>query len=695
MIGVWLGLVLLLEPNSILWLNRFLPAWSQVPIALSNPLQTLEEINAELQEKQLSLGAEMPVGDEVIIPVWQSQTDCHGADCQEISALRVYFVEEQMTGDRRYSLLSEIRLGTASLEHFSEFNFLPRGNETGDWLSLEGQTKASELTTASRYGILFFYDPVEKQLQSTLTWQNPAGHSPTWEQVVGDSGLELVIDQSQGIDPQFAVYQVEETLSYPSLQPLSLDKVALDLPIYRKAIELARQKLWAIADQQLQQVKATIKAGSWSKEAEIQLQFINYHGQRLAEQCNALSLNVGQTINHCLQGGDVNEALRLFQNNIDDPLVVKTVVTFLEANGRALKTRLDVLHAVDPLREAVTLWRFFALTAQDGSQQAIAALKQEQQIDNKLQTKINTLLSQIEKTLSQQTNPLSAEGKMIGQIRAAGAIQPNEWLQPTGQAIALKPNDNWHILEVSRFFDGKQWQQTPFKLNLSNFAPGQSLWRILGLSQNDQIHVSNGNLLQPTSSPFGQVQAARLQNGKLQLLVNSQQPLPSGQAIAFSQATLRWLTPDTLSIQELAQLDPPWVNEILGHLWLHLRGNDLRFEMNMPDKASLLTEFGAWRIQPIELTGNNYPEARLTLYLDHQGKLADPDVPGQQPPQTVQLIFADTGEILYSELTPNQPSLKAIADLQDGGVAALVLQDKNQQISFKRWNPTQGTFTTL
>jgi hypothetical protein len=690
--------MMLLEPNSILWLNHFLPAWSQVPIALSNPLQTLDEIKAELEAQQLSLGVEMPVGDEVVIPVWQTLSDCTETDCQAITSLRVYFVEEQITGDRRYSLLSEIRLGAASLDRFTALNFLVRGNEAGDWLSLEGQTEAADLTAANRYGILFFYDPVEKQLQNTLTWQNPAGRSPEWRQVLGDQDLELVIDQSQGIDPEFAVYQVKEKSKSPVLKPITLDKSALDLPIYQKALELARLKLWAIAAQQLQQVKQTIQPGTWTPEAETQLQFIHYHGQRLTEQCNALTLNIGQTISHCLQGGDVNEALRLLQNNIDDPLVVKTVVSFLEANGKGLQARLDVLHAMDPLREAVILWQFFALTAQDGSQKAIATLKQKQQIDGKLQTKINTLLGQIEKTLSQQAHPLSAESKVIGQLRPAGTIRPGEWLQPESQAIALKPDDNWHILEVSRFFDGTQWQQAPFKLDLSKFAPGQALWQTLGLNQNEQIYVGSSDFQQSASTAFGQVQAARLQNNKLQLLVRGQQSLPGGQAIAFSQKTLRWLTLDTMSIEELTQLDPAWVDEILENLWLHLRGNDLRFEATAPDQGTLLAEFGAWQIQPIELTGNNYPEARLTLYLNGKRKLVAPNPMGQTDPQLkpVQLIFADTGELIYSELTQAQPdNLKAIADLQDGGVAALVLQDKNQQISFKRWNPTQGAFTPL
>ncbi|NJN73910.1 MAG: hypothetical protein HC799_14405 [Limnothrix sp. RL_2_0] len=83
-LGLWLGLMLLLDPNSILWLNRFLPRWSHVPIALTNPLQTLPEIQADLDEQKFSLGAELPTVDEneVVIPVWQTLANCTQGDCQ-------------------------------------------------------------------------------------------------------------------------------------------------------------------------------------------------------------------------------------------------------------------------------------------------------------------------------------------------------------------------------------------------------------------------------------------------------------------------------------------------------------------------------------------------------------------------------------------------------------------------------------
>ncbi|OKH17096.1 hypothetical protein [[Limnothrix rosea] IAM M-220] len=696
-VGLWLGLLLLLDPNSILWLNRFLPAWSHVPIALSNPLQNLAEIEAELQEKQLSLGAPLYLGDEMIVPVWQRVQDCTTTQCEAITALRVYFTEGDVTGEKRYSLLSEVRLGTAALNNFSEFKLLPREGDNNYWLSLEGTNVTSDLTTGDRYGVLLHYDPYEKQLVNLLTWQSAAGNSPRWEQAIASRELEFVVDQSRNLEPEFEIFRVEQSHSAPILLPVNLEKAALDLPVYQEAIKLAELKLWAIAQRQLVEIKQTLKPSQWTEAAENQFQLIAYHSKRATEKCESTTLNVGQTINHCLRAGDVNEALRLLQNNFDDPLVVSTVVAFLEASGNDLQGRLEALRSLDPFREAVTIWQFLSLTAQDGSQAAIAAIKTNQKIDDKLQGKIETTLKNVETALSQQTRALSADSKLMGQVRPARRIQPSQWLQPESEAIALDQNRDWHILDVSRFFDGQQWQQAPFTIDVSNFVPGQSLWQTLGLDQNATINVGSADMHQPTSQPFGQVRAAKFRNGKLQLLVEGMQKNRTGSNFAFSQTTLRWLTPNTLSLRDLAAIEPAWVDLILMNLWRHLRASNLRSENTPPSLSTLKAELGAWQVSPVELTGNNHAEARIQIYLDAKGKLATPSVMAANEGLTAyNLIFSDTGDLLYSELDdPNITPLKAIADLQDGGTAALVFRDQNNQITLKRWDSTRRIFNEL
>lgn len=696
--GLWLGLMLLLDPNSILWLNRFLPQWGHVPIALTNPLQTLPEIQAELEEQQFSLGAEFPTTDEneVVMPVWQTLANCTQGDCQAIAALRVYFVQKDGKGERSYSLLNELRVGRGQFDTFAELNLLPIENEDTTWLSLEGVNMGTDLTAGDRYGLLVYYDPQQNQLNGALPWQSRAGRSPQWQNILGDDSPELLIDQSRDSEPEFSVYRLNDHPTQPTLFPVSLDKSAIALPAYEQAIALARLKLWAIATQQLQQIKTTITPGEWTPAAEDQREMIAYHGALMAKKCEATTLNIGQKIKHCLRAGDVNEGLRLLNNHLDDPLVVMTVTAFLETDGKDLQRQLDALHQLDPFREAVTIWQFLSLTAQQGSQTAIASLKAQQQIDPKLQDKIEVMLGRVENTLSQQARPFSANSKLIGKLQRTYRLQPQAWLQPEGTAIALNPNKNWYTLEVSRFFDGKQWQQVPFNLELSKFVPGQSLWQILGLDQDPQIMLGQPNLDQPNAQSFGQARGVQFKNGKLTVLVESYQSTGAiAENIGFGSETLRWLNPDAMTIQTLAALEPAWVDEIVLNLWRHLRASDLRFESAAPPVETLVAEFGALKIQPIELTGNNHPEARVTVYLDSRRKLALPNLMGDDNPplQPYHLIFGDTGELIYSELGQSGGStLAAIADLQDGGMASLVLRDSAGNYTFKRWQNNQRTF---
>ncbi|NER92666.1 MAG: hypothetical protein F6J86_02190, partial [Symploca sp. SIO1B1] len=86
---------------------------------------------------------------------------------------------------------------------------------------------------------------------------------------------------------------------------------------------------------------------------------------------------------------------------------------------------------------------------------------------------------------------------------------------------------------------------------------------------------------------------------------------------------------------------------------------------------SILKDLANWSVRPIDLTGNNQPEAVLTIYEDRQ-------------PRT--LIFADTGELIYSEFSKDaSTSLTAIADLEDGKPPVLLINDPSSY-RLKRWS---------
>ncbi|NEP37383.1 hypothetical protein, partial [Moorena sp. SIO3B2] len=119
----------------------------------------------------------------------------------------------------------------------------------------------------------------------------------------------------------------------------------------------------------------------------------------------------------------------------------------------------------------------------------------------------------------------------------------------------------------------------------------------------------------------------------------------------------------------------------------------------------MLQEIGHWSVRPIELTGNNQPEAVITLYQEISVTSESTDVGLSDSnndgidtdrattiykPRT--MIFSDTGALLYSEFSQDSStSMTAIADLGDGGPAAIVIDEPNNY-SFKRWSPKHQRF---
>jgi hypothetical protein len=116
----------------------------------------------------------------------------------------------------------------------------------------------------------------------------------------------------------------------------------------------------------------------------------------------------------------------------------------------------------------------------------------------------------------------------------------------------------------------------------------------------------------------------------------------------------------------------------------------------MPSLPVMLSDMGHWSVRLVDLTGNNQQEAVLTLYEDLSGALKKPDdkppVENSQLYKPRTLIFSDQGALVYSEFSKDaNGSLTAIADLGDGGPAALVIDGKSNY-SLKRWSAQRKRF---
>ena len=57
MIGAtWVDLQLMVNPNALAWVNRYLPEWTQIPIEETTPPQSLSEIQAAIAQSGYRAG---------------------------------------------------------------------------------------------------------------------------------------------------------------------------------------------------------------------------------------------------------------------------------------------------------------------------------------------------------------------------------------------------------------------------------------------------------------------------------------------------------------------------------------------------------------------------------------------------------------------------------------------------------------
>jgi hypothetical protein len=151
-----------------------------------------------------------------------------------------------------------------------------------------------------------------------------------------------------------------------------------------------------------------------------------------------------------------------------------------------------------------------------------------------------------------------------------------------------------------------------------------------------------------------------------------------------------------MTFTELNQLNPLWASALLPAVWRELIKSGQVKQGSLPSNAVLLNDIGHWAIRLVELTGDNEPELLLTVYEDLSGALKKPDVnrpvedSQMYKPRTV--ILSNTGALLYSEFSKDaSTSLTAIADLGDGGPAALILDGKSNY-SLRRWSSQRKRF---
>ncbi len=691
--GAWLSWQMIFNPEAANWQPRFLPAWSQVPISTLETPQTLTQIEMSVLESGKTIGEAVPVKaadsphqPALLIPILEQQAiaeirvyqpvgnspdpDLSNATPTREPSLALPLPTQQ---EQFYQLVSKLPINgpaesfvidpliTSNSDRQGSSHPLPltkiqpfsaKVPTNGVWLNLTGEHKEGD--TKILYGQVIHYNPSVGHLSVMLPWTSPAGEIPTWQEVTGGGEPELMVDQSQGLEPLFLMYQIKPRKF--ALNPLELDPIVLTQPAlsqkqYKDALLLAKNQLWSPALQLMAGVKQQYqqKSQPFSAAAQAQLDLILYHAKITQTQASAPWSTPRQQAIAELMDGRWKDALQVFEAALEADV---EMVNFLVENGDRLWEPIEATLRVNPDQADVKAWGALIIAARENRDAAIAWML-EQNSSSATDNRILDLLDQLMAAKFDAETASNHPSKIVGSVEAIAEINPIDWLTPKRtDPLELAEGQVWYRVQVAGFHDGKAWMRSPFtNLTLPEIAPARRLWKQLGLHADAQIQILSWMPNGEKRTTVTTVKALRLNNGTLELLTLGA-PLPGvplGSAVTrpmgLTTAALKWLEPQMITLAELAQNNPQWVAAILPALWQELQRSGQVTNGAMPDSALMLQQLGNWLVQSVDLTGNDQPDAVLTL----RSNTVNIATPTGNTSQTRTLIFDETGALIYSD----------------------------------------------
>ncbi|MEA5575222.1 hypothetical protein [Anabaena sp. UHCC 0451] len=723
----WISILFILNPQQVSWLNEFLPAGIQIPINKKDIPQSIAEIQLALNKQnridgeRLSLESANNNNNQnpklFLLPIFQKRNNCQ-SDCQELVELRVYQrsrdLEFQFQAETYYDLITKLPItgltksvvesplvkNTAESENQGGKNYLPLNKiqafndptlSPGLWFNLLGEHKQGDSQII--YGQIIHYNPQLRSLKLMLSWQNPNGQLPKWQQVTGGGAKELVIDKTIDLEPNLQVYQVEESKLVNNsvlLEAINLKPSYEDFG-YQKSLLLARNGLWTPADAWLTSLQKQQKR-PFPDSVQGQIDLIGLHSQFTKIQADKNWASPSQQVQTALIDGRWERALQVLTTSYNNG---QEISNLLKSDRGRLWNRTTVALRLNPSRKAVLAWAYLILTVQRGEQKANTWLQGQPNINEETLVYLQGLLAKLN---DEVTNP--HQSQIIGGVQTITKINNTNWLPVDGQAeVKITDNQTWYQVDVGAFHDGTSWLSYPFaNFPLPKIQTSQFWAKILGISVDSTMQIvvwlPNGEQQINTVT----IKAVQMRNGVLQLLAagdfvlenqdNSLQP----KHLALTAAALEWVQPSPISIQALSQQNPQVTQEILPTLWRSFQQSGDISPGEVPSFEEIKEKMSDWPVQMIDVTNDGNVDVVLSISSSAIASLTEaknPDLGNeeeQKRPRTV--IFAANGQVIYTDFAINsQQTLTAIAKLKSDQSLALLVENNNKY-SLRRWSAT-------
>ncbi|WP_016949331.1 hypothetical protein [Anabaena sp. PCC 7108] len=726
----WISILFIFNPEQVSWLNEILPEWAQLPLSQSDRPQTLPAIQLSLSQKNRIAGEIIYLDDQqqksFLLPIFQKRANCQ-SNCQELVELRVYqrskSLEFQLHPEKYYNLVTQMSV-TGLTEFFVKSPFGEIASDTnnqegkknlffteikafenstslpGFWFNLRGEYKQEDSSIV--YGQIYYYNPGNRSLQPMLSWKNPNGQLPKWEQVTGSTAKELVIDQTVGLEPHLQVYQIKAGDLVPNsvvLEEINLKSVFEDFG-YQKSLLLARNGMWSPALAWLTSLQKNRKK-PFPAAVQAQIDLIRLHSQFTKSQADKIWASPSQQVLTDLIDGRWEKALQLFTASSQN---AQEIATLLKTDRGSLWNRTAVALRLNPNRQSVLAWAYLMLAVQRGEQRATSWLQEQPSINQENLTYFQDLLAKLNYEVT--TTHIS---QIIGGVQQISLVNDADWVLIPGTAdLKITDNQVWYEINVSAFHHLASWLSYPFtNLNPPKSQSSQFWANLLGISTDPTIQIivwlqDGEQQISPAT-----IKAVQLRNGVLRLLAagvaipqtqnNSLQPKP----LALTPAALEWVQPSPITVQELYQQNPQLVQLMLENTWRSWqKSGDMPLSGAVPKFPEMQVKMGDWPVQLIDVTNDGNLDVVLTISGAaieslNQSAPIKPSIKGgnveaQKRPRT--LIFSNTGKVIYNDFSPkSQQALSAIAHPANDQSLILLVESADRYI-LKRWSETNQRF---
>ncbi|MGM3306200.1 hypothetical protein ACSQ6I_09495 [Anabaena sp. WFMT] len=726
-VGVgWISILYILNPEQISWLNEVLPKWAQIPLGKKDVSYTLPEIELTLSKQKRIAGESLSLDNQqkklFLLPVFQKRNNCQ-SDCQELVELRVYALskdlEFQFQQQKYYHLVTQLSV-TGLTESFvesglgenvpesetqegsinlalTEIKAFENSTSPGFWFYLWGDsTQDNDNKTA--YGRIVHYNPQNRSLQQILSWKNPNGTLPKWQEVTGGGAKELVIDQTVGLEPHLQVYQVKPSKLVSNsllLEAINLKKPESEDFGYKNSLLLARNGLWTPADAWLTSLVKERKK-PYPEAAQAQIDLIRLHSQFTKIQADQSWASPSQQVLTYLLDGRWEQALQVL---IESPEKGKEIYTLLKTDKGKLWHRTTVALRLNPTRRAVLAWAYLIFAVQRGEDRADSWIEGQANITQETLPYLQGLFTKLDE---QVNNPHVSQ--IVGGVKKITQVNNADWLLIDPQAdFKITDKQVWYQVEVSAFHNGTSWLSYPFSdLRLPKTQTSQFWTRVLGMRTDNSIQIvvwgSNGEQQINAAT----IKAVQMRGGVLRLLAvgdsipqnenSSIQPKP----LALTSAALEWVQPSPIAIQELNRQNPQGLQAILPNVWRALQQSGDIPSGQVLSLEKMKAQMGSWPVQMVDVTNDGNLDVVLTISGSAIASLTQPENEnlGNEDdkirPRT--LIFRANGKIIYNDfISKSEQNLTAIAKLSSDQSLALLVESANTY-NLKRWSETNQRF---